>query len=59
MGSADETSISTNHLAYRWKVVMKMRESIKEEGGNEIEGSKKREKNKIAFQNQTCNQTCE
>ena len=59
MGSADGTSISTNHPIYRWKVEMKMRESIKEEGGNEIEGSKKREKNKIAFQNQTCNRTCE
>ena len=48
MGSADGTSISTNHLVYRWKVEMKMRESIKEEGGNEIRGSKsgkrKREK---------------
>ena len=41
MRSTDGTSISTNHLAYRWKVEMKMRESIKEEGGNEIGGSKK------------------
>ena len=42
MGSADGTSISPNHLAYRWKVEMKRRESIKEEGGNKIRGSKKR-----------------
>ena len=42
MRSADGTSISTNHLAYRWKVEMKMRESIKEEGGNKIGGWKKR-----------------
>ena len=42
MGSADGTSISTNHLAYRWKVEMKMRESIKEEGENKIRGSRKR-----------------
>ena len=42
MGSANGTSISTNHLAYRWKVEMKMRESIKEEEGNEIRGSRKR-----------------
>ena len=59
LGNADGTSINPNHLAYRWKVEMKKRESIKEEGGNKIEGSKKREKNKIAFQNQTCNWTCE
>ena len=50
MGGADGTSISTNHLAYRWKVGMKRKESIKEEGGNEIKGSgKKGEKNNIAF----------
>ena len=42
MGSVDGTSISTNHLVYRWNVEMKMRESIKEEGGNKIRGSKKR-----------------
>ena len=62
MGSVDRISIITNHLTYRWKVEMKMRESIKEEGGNEIGGSKKgeeKEKNKIAFQNQTCNRICE
>ena len=46
MGSADGTSISTNHLTYKWKVEMKMRESIKEEGGNEIGGSRKKEKKK-------------
>ena len=59
MGGADRISINTNHLAYRWKVEMKSEESIKEEGGNEIKGWKKRRKNNIAFQNQTCNQTGE
>ena len=39
-GKPDETSINPNHLAYRWKVEMKRRESIKEEGGNKIRGSK-------------------
>ena len=41
MGNADRTSISLNHLAYRWKVEMKRREGIKE-GGNKIKGSKKK-----------------
>ena len=60
MGGADRTSISTNHLAYRWKVEMKRKESIKEEESNEIKGSRKiGKRNKIAFQNQTYNQTCE
>ena len=61
MGGADGTSISTNHLIYRWKVEMKRKESIKEEGGNEIRGSRKKgeKRNKIAFQSQTCNRTCE
>ena len=44
MGGADGTSINTNHLAYRWKVEMKRNESIKEEGGNEIRGLRKKEK---------------
>ena len=57
MGGVDRTSISTNHLAYRWKVEMKSEESIKEEGGNEIKGGRKRRKNNIAFKNQTCNWT--
>ena len=39
MRRADGTSISLNHLAYRWTVEMKRGESIKEEGGNEIRGS--------------------
>ena len=43
MGSTDVTSISTNHLAYRWKVEMKVRESIKEEGGSRKKGEKRRE----------------
>ena len=57
MGGVDRTSISTNHLPYRWKVEMKSEESIKEEGGNEIKGGRKRRKNNIAFKNQTCNWT--
>ena len=51
MGSADGTSISTNHLAYRWKVEIKMRESIKEEGGNKIRGLKKTKGRKGEKQN--------
>ena len=58
MGSVDGIGISTNHLAYKLKVEMKMRESIKEEGGSRKKGEKN-ERNKIAFQNQTCNRTCE
>ena len=42
MGTADGTIINPNHLAYRWKVEMKRRKSIKEEGGNKIGGWKKR-----------------
>ena len=44
MGSADGTSISTSHLAYKWKVEMKRRGSIKGKRRNEMGGSKKREK---------------
>ena len=51
MGSADGTSISTSHLAYRWKVEMKRRESIKEKIENEMGGSKKKGRNKERFQN--------
>ena len=57
MRGTDRTSININHLANRWNVEMKSEESIKEEGGNEMKGWKKRRKNNIAFQNQTCNQT--
>ena len=46
MGSDDRTSISTNHRAYKWKVEIKKRESIKEERRNEIKGSKKKGKEK-------------
>ena len=49
MGGADGTSINTNHLAYRWKVEMKSEESIKEEGGNEIKGWRKRRKKKYSI----------
>ena len=45
MGSADKTSIKTNRLACTWKMKMKMRDSIKEEGGNETEGSEKKGEN--------------
>ena len=40
MESVDGTGISTNHLAYRWKVEIKMRESIKEEEDQEKRGKK-------------------
>ena len=43
-GSADGTSINTNRLICMWKVEMKRRNSIKEEGGNETRGSRKKEK---------------
>ena len=46
MGSDDRTSISTNHRAYKRKVEIKKRESIKEERRNEIKGSKKKGKEK-------------
>ena len=38
MGSADGTSISTSHLAYKWKVEMKRRRSIKEKRKKRDEG---------------------
>ena len=44
MGSVDGTSISTSHLAYKWKVEMKRRGGIKEKRENEMWGSEKREK---------------
>ena len=49
MGGADGTSISTNHLAYIWKVEMKSEKSIKEEGGNEIKGWRKRRKKQYSI----------
>ena len=55
MRSADGTSISTNHLAYKWKVEMKMRESIKEERGNKIEEEEIEKRNTVANHNETCN----
>ena len=46
MGGANGTSINTNHRACTWKVEMRRGDSIKEEGGNETRGSKKKkEKN--------------
>ena len=44
MGSADGTSIHTDHLAYTWKVEMKMKDSIKEEGVSEKRGPEKSRK---------------
>ena len=46
MRSADGTSISTSHLAYKWKVEMKRRGGIKEKRGNEMRGTKKKGKTK-------------
>ena len=44
MGRADGTSINTNSLVCTWKVEMKMRDNIKEEGGNETRGSGKKKR---------------
>ena len=44
MGSADGTSIYTNRLACTWKVEMKRKNSIKEEGVSEEGGSEKSRK---------------
>ena len=44
MGSADGTSINIDRLACTWKAKMEREDSIKEEGGNETEGSKRRGK---------------
>ena len=41
MGSADGTSIHTDRLACTWKVEMKKKDSIEEEGVNERRGSEK------------------
>ena len=48
MGSADGTSMNPNRLACMWKVEMKRRDSIKEEGGNKTRGSRKKEKITVA-----------
>ena len=44
MGSADGTSIHTDRLACTWKVEMKMKDSIKEEGVSEKGGLEKSRK---------------
>ena len=49
MGNIDETSINTNRLACTWKMEMKRRDSIKEEGGNKTKGSRKKEKITVAL----------
>ena len=59
MGSADGTSIHTNRLVGTWKVEMKRKDIIKEEGGSKTEGLKNQERNTVAIQNQTCNPTKE
>ena len=46
MGSADGTSISTSHLAYKWKVEMKRRGSIKEKRKKRDEGIKEKGRKK-------------
>ena len=48
MGSADRISINTDRLACTWKAKMEKEDSIKEERGNEIRGSRKREKSTVA-----------
>ena len=55
MRGTDGTSISPSHLAYRWKVEMKRREGIKEEGENKIGDRKIKERNTVAIPNRTCN----
>ena len=55
MRNADGTSISTNDLAYRWKVEMKRGESIKEEGENKKGDRKIEKRNTVAIPYQTCN----
>ena len=41
MESADGTSIHTDRLASTWRVDMKRKDGIKEEGGSKIGGSGK------------------
>ena len=49
MGWVDGTSINTNSLVCTWKVEMKIKDNIKEEGGNKTRGlGKKKEKTIIA-----------
>ena len=55
MRGANGISINPSHLVYRWKVEMKGREVIKEEGENEIGDRKIEERNIVAIPNQTCN----
>ena len=57
MGSANGTSIQTNHLKCTWKVEMKGKYSIKGEGVSEKRDRKNEERNIVAIENQTCNVT--
>jgi len=54
MGSAGGTSISPNHLTYRWKVETKRKESIKEKGENKMRDRKIEGRDTVAIHNQTC-----
>ena len=51
MGSADGTSISPNHLAYRWKMEMKRMESIKERQENKMRDQKIKGRDTVAIHN--------
>ena len=51
MGRADGISINTNSLVCMWKVEMKMRDNIKEEGGNETRGWGKKRENYCSIKN--------
>ena len=44
MGRVDGTSINTNSLVCTWKVEMKIKDNIKEEGGNKTRGSGKKKR---------------
>ena len=49
MGSADGTSIHIDRLTSTWRVDMKRKDNIKEEGGSKIGGSRKSEKNNCSI----------
>ena len=44
MGRVDGTSININSLVCTWKVEMKIKDNIKEEGGNKTRGSGKKKR---------------
>ena len=49
MESADGTSIHTDRLASTWRVDMKRKDNIKDEGGSKIRGWGKSEKNNCSI----------